>query len=111
MWISVTIFIFLSLYNIFIFIQLLFPIFHFFIKNISFFYKKYFKFVVGFFCFTGLPLAVLLLYWAGLPPAVLGPSVLSKRVETGPTGTQIGLACAQTIPCLPRTCLRQAELF
>ena len=45
-----------------------------------------------FLCFAGLPPAVLLLYWAGLPPAVLGPSVLSKGVETGPTGTQIGLA-------------------
>ena len=30
---------------------------------------------------TGLPLAVLLLYWARLPPAVLGPSVLSKELR------------------------------
>ena len=53
----------------------------------------------------------LLLYWAGLPPAVLGPSVLSKGVETGLTGTQLGLACAQTIPRLLGACLWQAELF
>ena len=46
-----------------------------------------------------------------LPHTVLGPSVLSKRVETGPTGTQLGLACAQTIPRLPRACLRRAEQF
>ena len=64
-----------------------------------------------FLCSTGLPPVVLLLYWAVLPLAVLGPSVLSKGVETGPTGTQLGPACAQTIPCLPRACLRQAKLF
>ena len=57
-----------------------------------------------------------LMWWAflcsiGLPPTVLGPSVLSKRVETGLTGTQLGLACAQTIPRLPGACLRQTELF
>ena len=48
-------------------------------------------------CYTGLLPVVLLLYWAGLPPAVLGPSVLSKGVETGPTTTQLGLACVQTM--------------
>ena len=64
-----------------------------------------------FLCFTGLPLAKLLLYWAGLPPVVLGPSVLSKGVETSPTGTQISPTCAQTMPRLQRACLRQAELF
>ena len=48
--------------------------------------------------------------FAGLPPAVLGPNVLSKEVETGPTGTQIGPACAQTMSHLPG-CLRQTELF
>ena len=42
---------------------------------------------------------------------VLGPSVLSKGVKTGPTGTQLGLAYAQTIPRLPGACLRQAELL
>ena len=52
---------------------------------------------------------VLLLYWAGLSPAVLGPSILSKGVETGSTGTQIGPACAQTMSCLPGACLRQAK--
>ena len=62
-------------------------------------------------CSTGLPLAVLLLYWAGLPPAALGPGVLSKGVETGQTGTQLSSACARTIPRLPRACLRQVELF
>lgn len=65
----------------------------------------------AFLCSTRLPPAVLLLYWAGLPPAVLGPNVLSKGVETGPTRTQLGPVCAQTIPRLPGACLRQAELF
>ena len=63
--------------------------------------------VVGFFpIFTGLPPAVLLLYWAGLPPVILDPSFLSKGVEIVPTGTQIGPACAQTMPRLPGACLR-----
>ena len=39
---------------------------------------------------------------------VLGPNVLSKGVETGPTATQFGPACAQTIPHSPRARLRQA---
>ena len=30
------------------------------------------------------------LNWAGLPPVVLGPNILSKGVETGPTATQFG---------------------
>ena len=66
---------------------------------------------MGFLCFTGLPPVVLLLYWVRLPPMVLGPSVLSKGVETGATGTQIGLACAQTMPRLPGTCLWQVKLL
>ena len=68
---------------------------------------------MGFFflCFTGLPPVVLLLYRAGLPPTILGQSVLSKRVETGPIGTQIGLACVQTMPRQPGACLWQTELF
>ena len=41
------------------------------------------------------------LFWAGLPPAVLGPNVLSKRVETGPTATYFGPARAQTMSRLP----------
>ena len=49
--------------------------------------------------------------WAGLPPAILGPSVLSKGIETSPTTNQFGPACAQTIPRLLGACLRQAELF
>ena len=52
--------------------------------------------------------------WAGLPTAILDPSVLSKRVETGPTVTHFGPACAQTMPHLPRTsftCPWQAELL
>ena len=49
--------------------------------------------------------------WAGLPPAVLGPNILSKGVETGPTATQFGPVCAQTMPGLPGTCLWQAKLF
>ena len=62
--------------------------------------------VVGaFFCFAGLPHAVLLLYWAELFPTVLGPSVLNKRVETGPTETQIGSACAQIRLRLSGACL------
>ena len=36
---------------------------------------------------------------------------MSKGVETGPTVTQLGPACAQTMPRLPGICLRQAELF
>ena len=47
----------------------------------------------------------------GLPPVVLGPNILSKGVETDPTATQFGLACAQTMPRLPGARLRQAELF
>ena len=54
---------------------------------------------------------VLLLYWAGLLSVVLGPSVLSKGVKTGPIETQLGPACAQTMPCLSGAYLRQAELF
>ena len=65
----------------------------------------------AFLCFTGLSFVVLLLYWAGLPSAVLGPSVLSKGVKTGPIGTQLGPACAQTMPRLPGAYLRQAGLF
>ena len=49
------------------------------------------------------------LYQAGLPPAVLGPNILSKRVETDPTATQFDPACAQTMPCLPGARLRWAE--
>ena len=49
------------------------------------------------------------LKWAGLPHAVLGPSILSKGVETGPTATQFGLAYAQTMPRLPGARLRQAK--
>ena len=67
---------------------------------------------MGFFLyFAGLPPAVLLLYWVGLPPALLGPSVLSKGVKTDSTGTQIGPACAQTMPRPLGTCLRHVELF
>ena len=74
--------------------------------------KKEHIVVVGFFlCFVGLPPVVLLLYWAGLPSVVLGTSVLSKGVETDPTGTQIGLVCAQIMPRLSGACLRQVELF
>ena len=54
------------------------------------------------------------LFWlnqAGLPLVVLGPNILSKGVETGPTATQFGLACAQTMPRLPGAHLQQAELF
>ena len=54
------------------------------------------------------------LFWlirAGLPPAVLGLNILSKGVETGPTATQFGPACAQTMPRLPEACLWQAELL
>ena len=47
----------------------------------------------------------------GLLPAALGPSFLDKGVGTSPTATQFGLACAQTMPGLPGTCLRQTELF
>ena len=49
--------------------------------------------------------------WAGLPPAVLGPNILSKRVEIGLTATQFGPACAQTMSRLSRACLRRTKLF
>ena len=49
--------------------------------------------------------------FTGLAPAVLGPNVLSQGVETGPTRTQIGPACAQTMPRPPGTYIQQAELF
>ena len=49
--------------------------------------------------------------WAGLPSAVMGPSILSKGVETSPAAAQLGLACAQTMPRLPRVYLWQAEQF
>ena len=48
---------------------------------------------------------------AGLPPVVLGPNIVSKEVETGPTATQFGLVCAQTMPRLPGAHLQQAKLF
>ena len=48
---------------------------------------------------------------AGLLPVVLGPNIQSKGIEIGPTATQFGLACAQTMPLLPEAHLRQAELF
>ena len=54
------------------------------------------------------------LFWlnqAGLPPVVLGLNILSKGVETGPTATQFGPACAQTMPHLTGAHLQQAELF
>ena len=35
--------------------------------------------------------AFLWLKWAGLPPVILGPSILSKEVEIGPIATQFGL--------------------
>ena len=59
-------------------------------------------FVVGLFVVLG---------WAGLPSAVIGPTVLRKEVEIGPIATRSGSACAQTMPRLPGVCLRQAELF
>ena len=43
-----------------------------------------------------------MLHWAGLPPVVLGLNFLSKKVETGPTATQFGPACAQTLSPSPR---------
>ena len=52
-------------------------------------------------CSTGLPLMVLLLYWAELPLAVLGPSVLNKGVEIDLIRTQLSPTCAWTIPSLP----------
>ena len=39
--------------------------------------------------------------WARLPPAVLGPIVLGKGVETGPTTTHFNPTCTQIIPLLP----------
>ena len=53
--------------------------------------------------------AFLWLKWAGLPPAVLGPSILSKGVETSPIAIQFSQTCAQTMSRLPGTRLRWAE--
>ena len=58
--------------------------------------------------------AVVGLFWlnrVGLPPAVLGPNILSKGVETRPTTTQFGLACVQTMHRMQGAHLRRAELF
>jgi len=45
----------------------------------------------------------------GLFPAAIGPSFLGKKVETGPTATQFGSACTQTMPCLLKyACGRQS---
>ena len=49
--------------------------------------------------------------WAGLPYAVIGPSILSNGVKTSPVAAQLELACAQTTLCLPEVCIWQAELF
>ena len=46
------------------------------------------------------------LKWVGLPPAVLGLSILSMGVETSPTATQFGLAYTQTMHRLPEAHLR-----
>ena len=47
----------------------------------------------------------------GLLLAALGPSFLDKGLGTGPTTTQFGPTCAQTMPGLLGMCLWQAELF
>ena len=47
----------------------------------------------------------------GLLTAALGPSFLDKGVGTGPATTQFSLACVQTMPGLPGTCLQQTKLF
>ena len=54
------------------------------------------------------------LFWlnqAGLPPVILGPNILSKRVETGPTTTQFSPAWAKIMSRLSGARLRRAELF
>ena len=53
--------------------------------------------------------AFLWLKWARLPPAVLGPSILSKGVEIGPIATQFDPACVQTMSSLLGARLRRAE--
>ena len=70
------------------------------------------------FCFSTLQRCrqfnVIGLFWlksARLPPAVLGPSILSMGVETGPAATQFGPTCVQTMPHLLEAHLRWAELF
>ena len=50
---------------------------------------------------------IIVLGWAA--PAVLGPNILSKGVETGPTATQFGPACVQTMFRLPGSRLQRAE--
>ena len=53
--------------------------------------------------------AFLWLKWARLPPAVLGPSILSKGVEIGSIATQFDPACVQTMSRLLGARLRRAE--
>ena len=50
---------------------------------------------------TGVVGLFVILGWARLPPAILGPSFLDKGVETSPIATYLGPACAQTTPNLP----------
>ena len=40
--------------------------------------------------------------WAGLPHAILGPSVLDEGVGTGLIVTHLGPACTQIMPRLPK---------
>ena len=56
-------------------------------------------------------MGLLWLKWAGLPSAVLGPSILSKGVKTGPTATPFGPTCEQTMSRLLGARLRRVELF
>ena len=50
---------------------------------------------------------IIVLGWAA--SSGTSPNILSKGVKTGPTATQFGPACAQTMSRLPGACLRQAE--
>ena len=62
--------------------------------------------------FSSVRTVVVVLFWlyqAKLPPAVLGPNILSKEVETSPIATQFGSACVQIISRLPGARLRLAK--
>ena len=53
--------------------------------------------------------AFLWLKWTGLPLAILGSSILSKGVKTGPIAIQFGPACVQTMFRLQEVRLRWVE--
>ena len=60
------------------------------------------RFCRGLFCIVS---------WAGLPSAVMGPSILGKGVETSPAAAQLGLVCAQIMPRLQECACGRRSCF